>query len=477
MNWPQRAFTIVLHGAGHDESACRAKRAGVQEDPMKRWIPSLLLSFCGAAGAADQVVSNCSNDAELRSKLAVMQSSGGGTLTFACGAGPAIIVLGGGTLPVIVSATTIDGGGTVSLSGGNAVRLLQVDAFGALTLRRLKLERGFSAGNGGAILAIGGLALDRCTLSDNVAGETGGAIYSIGMVADQSEFRSNRAGSGGALNLAFGSTLIRDSSFIENQSTAPAGHGGAVRAEAGAQVTIERSGLAANMAASDAGSALYVETGSSATVTGTNLLEGAVDAKSIIVAGALILSHSSLRGASGNSSAGVVFDVDSSGTLTNVTVTRYQTAVFGGDRAVVTLNHSTLTDNQRAITKYYAGTMTLNRTVLSGSTESNCFFCDPGRCISGGFNFSDDTTCAAHFTQLTDRNNVDPLLEPYGDLGTTFGHVPRAGSPVVDAAALSGCPATDQRGVPRPLGAGCDSGAVERQAGEPAPVFFEDGFE
>jgi len=34
-------------------------------------------------------------------------------------------------------------------------------------------------------------------------------------------------------------------------------------------------------------------------------------------------------------------------------------------------------------------------------------------------------------------------------------------SPAIDAAVLANCPATDQRGVPRPQGPGCDIGAFE----------------
>jgi len=36
-----------------------------------------------------------------------------------------------------------------------------------------------------------------------------------------------------------------------------------------------------------------------------------------------------------------------------------------------------------------------------------------------------------------------------------------AGSPALDAADSASCPATDQRGIPRPFGAGCDIGAFE----------------
>ena len=47
--------------------------------------------------------------------------------------------------------------------------------------------------------------------------------------------------------------------------------------------------------------------------------------------------------------------------------------------------------------------------------------------------------------------------------GPTLTHLLEAGSPAIDAANGAVCPATDQRGVARPQGAGCDVGAVEAQ--------------
>jgi hypothetical protein len=44
-----------------------------------------------------------------------------------------------------------------------------------------------------------------------------------------------------------------------------------------------------------------------------------------------------------------------------------------------------------------------------------------------------------------------------------------AGSPAINAAVLANCPATDQRGVTRPQGAGCDIGAVEVLIGYQRP--------
>ena len=49
--------------------------------------------------------------------------------------------------------------------------------------------------------------------------------------------------------------------------------------------------------------------------------------------------------------------------------------------------------------------------------------------------------------------------------GSTPTHLPQAGSPLLNVALAGTCPAVDQRGVARPLGSACDSGAVERESG------------
>lgn len=62
---------------------------------------------------------------------------------------------------------------------------------------------------------------------------------------------------------------------------------------------------------------------------------------------------------------------------------------------------------------------------------------------------------------------VDPQLQPPADNGgTTLTMALPAGSPAIDAA-VGECPATDQRGISRPQGAGCDIGAFEYLAAPP----------
>jgi hypothetical protein len=87
---------------------------------------------------------------------------------------------------------------------------------------------------------------------------------------------------------------------------------------------------------------------------------------------------------------------------------------------------------------------------------------------TNGFNFSDDATCG--FTASTDHQDAgDPNLGAVADNGGPgLTRLPLTGSPLIDAIPVASCQAdgaagitTDERGVFRPQGAGCDIGAVE----------------
>src|SRR5215211_1418473 len=92
---------------------------------------------------------------------------------------------------------------------------------------------------------------------------------------------------------------------------------------------------------------------------------------------------------------------------------------------------------------------------------------------SQGHNIDTGSTCGFTNTAAGDRPNTDPVLGPlvYSRAeDQTETRVPQSGSPAIDGGDTSGCPATDQRGLPRPSGAACDIGAVEAQAAGPAPA-------
>jgi hypothetical protein len=98
------------------------------------------------------------------------------------------------------------------------------------------------------------------------------------------------------------------------------------------------------------------------------------------------------------------------------------------------------------------------------------------RCVdddlqSEGWNVITDDSCA--FDEATDQPSTDPELRSLGDhRGPTVTYLIAPTSTAIDAITLGAstlCDATypvDQRGLSRPAGAGCDVGAVERQASD-----------
>jgi CSLREA domain-containing protein len=106
----------------------------------------------------------------------------------------------------------------------------------------------------------------------------------------------------------------------------------------------------------------------------------------------------------------------------------------------------------------------------SASTAPDVLFPESdGLLVSASFNLIGDGTGSS--LTNTDGNQVgsaaapiDPKLAPLANYGgPTQTHRLLAGSPAIDAASAADCPATDQRGVPRPQGAGCDIGSFERK--------------
>lgn len=192
-----------------------------------RLLVALMLLTCPVASqGADEVVSNCTTDAELRAKLTSMQSGDGGTLTFACG-GPSEILMTDGVLPEIFQTTTIDGGGTITLNGGCVgYRIFEVGSSGSLDLRRIKLTNACSGSlHGGAISNEGALALDDVEITDSGPSPIGrgGAIYTTSLsvlTITNSRFTGNSAGSGGAIYAdgTFSPLTITNSVFSDNQT-------------------------------------------------------------------------------------------------------------------------------------------------------------------------------------------------------------------------------------------------------------------
>jgi hypothetical protein len=156
---------------------------------------------------------------------------------------------------------------------------------------------------------------------------------------------------------------------------------------------------------------------------------------------------------SGNASAGsnaIVLAGSSSLTLVNTTVNN---------------NPGTGGNWPEALEVGVGSTATLKNSIVANPSPSANCLAQPGGIVSQGGNLSSDHTCASFLAAPGDQNDVDPLLGPLqvNAPGTTATQALLPGSPAIDAVPLPNCPppTTDQRGVSRPQGVRCDSGAYE----------------
>ncbi len=144
-------------------------------------------------------------------------------------------------------------------------------------------------------------------------------------------------------------------------------------------------------------------------------------------------------------------------------------AIDNLDGGTIELHGCTVSDNTGGQFATVAGGVrgthiAIGHTIIAGNhgTPPDC----QGTLLSLGHNLIGDTTgCTIIGDVTTNVLNVDPRLGPLAaNGGSTFTHALLPESPARDAGrARSGafCPATDQRGTPRPQGAACDIGAVE----------------
>lgn len=166
---------------------------------------------------------------------------------------------------------------------------------------------------------------------------------------------------------------------------------------------------------------------------------------------------------------------ESGGTLniTNSTFHGNESSVYGGaiqvDAGSMTLTNVTIADNAAQLSGggiFYHDSATVqirnvlldNNLRLSDSQVENC--AGPGMLISNGNNMENGNSCG--FSLPGDFPNTDPLLGLLQDNGgSTYTQALLGGSPAIDAGSSTGCPATDQRGIVRPVGVTCDIGAYE----------------
>jgi hypothetical protein len=108
----------------------------------------------------------------------------------------------------------------------------------------------------------------------------------------------------------------------------------------------------------------------------------------------------------------------------------------------------------------WADIQMVNTIVAGNLSGGDCDRWSSAEFTSLGHNISSDNSC--DLDGPGDKPSTNPLLGPLQDNGgpTHTTAIPSS-SPAKDAADNAACPPTDQRGVIRPQGAGCDIGAYE----------------
>ena len=167
-------------------------------------------------------------------------------------------------------------------------------------------------------------------------------------------------------------------------------------------------------------------------------------------------------------------------TLTNSTVSGNSAAEGGGifNGGTATLTNSTVSRNAGGrgggIWNDTPGTLNLTSGIVANQTSGGDCLDNFSTIHSFGYNLDSDGTC--NLIGTGDLPNTNPMLDPLAlnPPGTTQTQALRPGSPAIDhiPPGVNGCGttvSTDQRGVSRPQGSGCDIGAYERLLG-PAPV-------
>ncbi len=374
------------------------------------------------------------------------------------------------------AASIIDGNGI-----DRVIDIRNVD----VQIENLTIRNGLASGveGGGIRSLLGALTIRNSTLDSNETtgfGFGGGGLYNTGsLVVDNVTITNNRSSRGGGL-LHFSNDMIVTNSRINNNVVdIGAGSGGGVFIQSTGNNAISNTTIDGNIAELGGGGGIYSVNGltlTNSTVSNNNALLVGGGGIYDIGLGPLTIINSTLSGNIATGNGGGIQLRQSSATVINSTI--YNNQVLGThDDAEETYN-----GHGGGIYITSGNSITLTNTIISDNTASvlvpaggNCYsqseagIFEPIQTVSLN-TISSDSTCELNGTgdQANTNPSLTPTLAPNG--GATLSHSVLSSSTAVDLGTNSGCPATDQRGFPRPVNGGssltCDIGAFEYS---PAP--------
>ncbi|MDE2637777.1 MAG: hypothetical protein OXI30_15550 [Chloroflexota bacterium] len=267
----------------------------------------------------------------------------------------------------------------------------------------------------------GKLTINNVTLTRGRGSRFGGAISLQNggtAIANNVSFIRNRASEGGAIGSFFPVYIeANNSKFIENSAGT---RGGAIGMNGGGFARITNSSFVGNKSSSDGGAIGSFSGG-------------------LAVSNSTFIDNSAAR-------KGGALSVDGAGWAENIPVAR--------------LTHVTMLDNHARtgmaiwiapINSKEDITLRLRNSIIAGPDRETLAQC-VGRLSQNLYNLIQDSSCSPMLSG-------DPMFEEAAE-GATIVAL-SAGSPAIDAGHPEVCPEADQIGRPRPLGNGCDLGAIE----------------
>jgi len=328
-------------------------------------------------------------------------------------------------------------------------------------------------GYGGGIYALdGNTIIENSIFSNNIANNSGGGIYNSGeMTITNSIIITNTTFNSGGGIYNQGKLFVGNSKISYNNSL---GSGGGIGTSHGilSRTFINQSEITGNSATGEGGgiknTGVFTLTNSTIqeNYTKENLGGGILNA----LAGAtFLLDKSTVEGNFSYIEGGGIYNAATL-TVTQSTISGNQARTdymytngggiyVDGDSSVV-ISFSTITGNSASNGGGIVGDATIFSSIIANQVNGgDCAYSDN---ISRGFNLDSDGSCLDNPTS-TDIPNTNPKishLAPNG--GPTWTHALLPSSPAIDAIPTAECgEITDQRGVSRPQGGGCDIGAFE----------------
>lgn len=424
------------------------------------------------------------------------------------------ITLSTGALAIDADELVIDGNGVTVDADGSSGVIYAYDS--DVTINDLTVTGGDAEEGGGIATKYGSLTLNDSVITGNSAVVGGGVAvlsYDGSVSINRTEVSGNSGGiyGGGVFAYTYyGAISVVDSVITGNDMSVVPPQPPPREFPAGLQARIDafRSSVVEGGGGGIAAGAFLISEYSDVTVAGTTISNNSAEtAGGMVVSSSVantLIEDSTLSGnqATNFGGSGIFSAKYGDLTMRNSTISGNESGgiggagvfyaggggVEGGDGTVL-IEFTTVTDNSAdeqigglAISNSGTGTVSINASIVSGNTapiDPDIGF-EPGTTTEADVTFSligvDSTSGTLNFDAAsTTLLGQDPLLGALQDNGgDTETHLPSEGSPLIDAIAAGSPPcdgsvSSDQRGVPRPSGDGCEIGSVELGDGPPIP--------